>query len=140
MAIVGTLPVYLVNGTVADATQVMADLLFIVQQVNANAQPLGQLVQPASRDVNIPSDSAIILPTDANIFVFNTSGSPVSFTPPVTPGVDQVVTVVDAGLTAGVNHISFTGTISGQVNPTLISVAGFYRQFQFRNGNVYFIG
>lgn len=38
--IVGALPVTLVNGTTADATQVMADLNWLVNQVNANAAPL----------------------------------------------------------------------------------------------------
>ncbi len=38
--IIGTLPVTLTNGTVADATQVMADLNKIVNDVNANAAPL----------------------------------------------------------------------------------------------------
>jgi len=38
--IVGTLPSTLTNGTTADATQVMADLNFIVSQVNGNAAPL----------------------------------------------------------------------------------------------------
>src|SRR5262249_22315037 len=39
-AIVGELPVTPTNGTTADATQVMADLNWIVNQVNANAAPL----------------------------------------------------------------------------------------------------
>jgi hypothetical protein len=39
MAIVGTLPVTLANGTTADASQVMSDLNFIANQVNANAVP-----------------------------------------------------------------------------------------------------
>lgn len=39
MAIIGTLPVILQNGTTADATQVMSDFNFIVNQVNANALP-----------------------------------------------------------------------------------------------------
>lgn len=39
-AIIGTLPSQLVNGQTADATQVMADLNYIVAQVNNNAQPL----------------------------------------------------------------------------------------------------
>lgn len=39
-AIIGTLPVTLTNGTVADATQVMSDLNWIVNQVNANAAPM----------------------------------------------------------------------------------------------------
>jgi hypothetical protein len=40
MAIIGTLPVSLQNGTLADATQVMADFNFIVSAVNANAPAL----------------------------------------------------------------------------------------------------
>ena len=39
MAIVGTLPVTLANGTTADASQVMSELNFIANQVNANAVP-----------------------------------------------------------------------------------------------------
>lgn len=37
MAIIGTLPVTLQNGTTADASQVMTDLNYIANQVNANA-------------------------------------------------------------------------------------------------------
>ncbi len=37
MTIIGTLPVILQNGTTADASQVMSDFNFIVNQVNANA-------------------------------------------------------------------------------------------------------
>lgn len=40
MAIIGTLPVTLVNGTTADATQVMSDLNFISSQVNSGAAAL----------------------------------------------------------------------------------------------------
>lgn len=40
LLIVGALPSTLTNGTTADATQVMADLNWIVNQVNANAAPL----------------------------------------------------------------------------------------------------
>lgn len=39
-SIIGALPVTLTNGTTADATQVMSDLNWIVNQVNANAAPL----------------------------------------------------------------------------------------------------
>ena len=41
MSIIGALPVNLANGTEADASQVMTDLNFIVNAVNANAQPAG---------------------------------------------------------------------------------------------------
>lgn len=46
MAIIGSLPNNLANGTTADASQVMADLNFIVNQVNANALPIGTLTAP----------------------------------------------------------------------------------------------
>lgn len=38
MTIIGNLPTTLANGTTADASQVMADLTYIVNQVNANAR------------------------------------------------------------------------------------------------------
>lgn len=44
MSIIGSLPNTLANGTTADASQVMADLNFIVNQVNSNAQPAGSYV------------------------------------------------------------------------------------------------
>jgi hypothetical protein len=47
MPVIGTLPNNLQNGTTADATQVMADLNFIVNQVNANANPVGTLTAPS---------------------------------------------------------------------------------------------
>ncbi|MBN3809413.1 hypothetical protein [Paraburkholderia sp. Ac-20347] len=47
MAIIGTLPDNLQNGTTADASQVMADLNYIVNQVNSNANPLGTLTAPS---------------------------------------------------------------------------------------------
>jgi len=47
MSIIGTLPNNLTNGTTADASQVMADFNFIVNQVNANANPIGTLTAPS---------------------------------------------------------------------------------------------
>ncbi|CAB3720224.1 hypothetical protein LMG22037_04700 [Paraburkholderia phenoliruptrix] len=47
MSIIGALPNNLANGTTADASQVMADLNFIVNQVNANASPIGTLTAPS---------------------------------------------------------------------------------------------
>lgn len=41
MAIIGSLPVTLTNGTTADATQVMTDLNWLVSQTNTNAAPNG---------------------------------------------------------------------------------------------------
>ena len=46
MAIIGTLPNTISNGQAVDATPVMADFNYIVNQVNANAAPLGTLTAP----------------------------------------------------------------------------------------------
>src|SRR5580765_7539811 len=46
MAIIGTLPNNIQNGQLADATPLMADFNFIVNQVNANANPTGTLTAP----------------------------------------------------------------------------------------------
>lgn len=47
MPVIGTLPNILTNGATADASQVMADFNFIVNQVNANANPIGTLTAPS---------------------------------------------------------------------------------------------
>lgn len=47
MPIIGTLPNTISNGQAVDATPVMADFNFIVNQVNANASPLGTLTAPS---------------------------------------------------------------------------------------------
>lgn len=52
MAIIGTLPITLTNGSTADATQVMSDLNFIVNQVNANGNPAGTLTAPTGTSMN----------------------------------------------------------------------------------------
>jgi hypothetical protein len=72
MAVIGTLPNILLNGTIADATQVMADFNFIVNQVNENAVPFG-LPQPG-----------VLL----NIQVFPTGGT---FTYTPTSGTTKVI-------------------------------------------------
>lgn len=47
MAIIGTLPNNIQNGQAVDANPVMADFNFIVNQVNANANPTGTLTAPS---------------------------------------------------------------------------------------------
>jgi len=47
MSIIGTLPNNIQNGQTVDATPVMADFNFIVNQVNANANPTGTLTAPS---------------------------------------------------------------------------------------------
>jgi hypothetical protein len=47
MAIIGTLPNNIQNGQAVDANPVMADFNFIVNQVNANANPIGTFTAPS---------------------------------------------------------------------------------------------
>jgi hypothetical protein len=91
MPIIGTLPNNIQNGNTVDATPVMADFNFIVNQVNANANPTGTLTAPsgtravfhqAAAPVGWVTDAAI---TDHTIQVTsvtpggtNTTGNPYS--------------------------------------------------------------
>jgi hypothetical protein len=93
MAIIGTLPVTLQNGTIADASQVMSDLNFIVNQVNANAQPTGT-ISPGSL---------------VNIQVFTASGT---YTP--TPGANKArIRAVGGGGAGGGSGNSAAGAAIG---------------------------
>lgn len=58
MAIIGTLPNNIQNGQAVDANPVMADFNFIVNQVNANANPLGTLTAPSGTAMPFQQASA----------------------------------------------------------------------------------
>src|ERR1700694_2986378 len=58
MPIIGTLPNNILNGATVDATPVMADFNFIVNQVNSNANPLGTLTAPAGTTMAFQQASA----------------------------------------------------------------------------------
>lgn len=64
--IVGTLPVTLTNGTTADATQVMTDLNWLVNQVNANAAPLSGVALLASANTFTQVQSGVSATAPAN--------------------------------------------------------------------------
>lgn len=66
LAIVGALPVTLTNGTVADANQVMSDLQWIVDQVNANAAPLASVALLASANTFTQPQSGVSAVAPAN--------------------------------------------------------------------------
>jgi hypothetical protein len=74
--IIGTLPNILTNGTVADASQVMADFNFIVNQVNANAVAASASIPGTLLDVQLFAASGTYTP-NANAtkaFVFAVGG------------------------------------------------------------------
>src|SRR5258706_12560922 len=96
--VVGALPSTLLNGTTADSTQVMADLNWIANQVNANAAPLAtaaltnannnfttvQSGQAATQPANFPIASQIqnnALQTLSSVLGTNTITGRVSAVP-----------------------------------------------------------
>ncbi|MGN6657088.1 MAG: hypothetical protein ACTHJ9_17345 [Rhodanobacter sp.] len=58
MPIIGNLPNNLANGTTADASQVMGNLNYIVNQVNANTIPIGTLTAPTGTSVPMAQSAA----------------------------------------------------------------------------------
>ncbi|MGR3910015.1 tail fiber domain-containing protein [Burkholderia sp. SR8] len=130
MSIIGNLPTTLQNGTTADATQVMGDLNYITNQVNANAQPLLPaapsftgltLNEPANGTttflINAPNDS-----NGANIQLLgNGSTTPSKFIR-VINGVLQFLNSVyssvlmsldDSGNLTVSGNLTASGTVSG---------------------------
>lgn len=68
MAIIGTLPNNIQDGQLADAVPVMADFNFIVNQVNANANPIGTLTAPSgTRTLFHQATAPVGWVTDASI-------------------------------------------------------------------------
>ncbi|AIO75453.1 hypothetical protein [Burkholderia multivorans] len=63
MGIIGTLPAILQNGTTADASQVMADLNYIVNQVNANAMAAGTISPGSLVGIQVLTASGTYTPT-----------------------------------------------------------------------------
>src|ERR1700676_3544536 len=85
MPIIGTLPNNIQNGNTVDATPVMADFNFIVNQVNANGNPIGTLTAPsgtrtlfhqATAPVGWTQDTTI---TDHTVQVIGSAGGFTSF-------------------------------------------------------------
>jgi hypothetical protein len=58
MPIIGTLPNNIQNGNTVDATPVMADFNFIINQVNANANPTGTFTAPSGTTMGFQQASA----------------------------------------------------------------------------------
>lgn len=105
MAIVGTLPNILTNGTTADASQVMADFNFIVNQVNSNAVPLGT-----------PQTGQFL-----GVQVFTASGT---YTPNV-----NMKSVVGYGIGAGAGGAGSSGALGGNVSVGAPGGAGTWAYF-----------
>lgn len=124
--IVGALPANLINGTTADATQVMADLNWIVNQVNANAAPLAttaltnannnfttvQSGQPATQPANFPIASQIennSLQTLSSVLGTNTITARVSALPLGAYVSGQIFTFYPSNANTGATTVNIDG-------------------------------
>lgn len=122
MAIIGALPNNIQNGQLADAVPVMADFNFIVNQVNANAAPLGTLTAPSGTRM-----------------VFNQAAAPLGWTQDVAAAfTDTALRIVATagGGTGGATPLS--NWISGgtfNVNAFTLSVAQLPPHTHGGNGN-----
>jgi hypothetical protein len=90
MAIIGTLPNNIQDGQLVDATPLMADFNFIVNQVNANANPIGTLTAPSGTRT-----------------IFHQSAAPLGWAQDVTLN-DHTVQIINSagGAVGGVNAYS----------------------------------
>lgn len=73
--IIGNLPVTLSNGTTADASQVMADLNYIVNQVNANALSTGATSMPNLASIGSVVTLVLTATGDPSFQITNTSNA-----------------------------------------------------------------
>ncbi len=109
--IIGTLPVALANGTTADATQVMSDLNWIVNQVNANA--------------GTSSAAALAVGTGASLIGFIQAGAGAVATDLQTKN-RQIVSVKDF-FAVGDGATNDTAAVQAAINSLNISYGGTIR-------------
>jgi hypothetical protein len=127
MPIIGTLPNNIQNGQTVDATPVMADFNFIVNQVNANANPTGTLTAPSGTrtifhqlaapvgwtiDATITDHTIQIDPSNAGL-TGGVNGYSTMFALPWTSDGHALTTAELAAHNHGVNDPSHTHTDSG---------------------------
>lgn len=115
--IIGTLPVTLQNGTTADATQVMSDLNFIVNQVNANAAALAAVLNAFSGNMSIAGTLSIggtltYGGVTLNNAVTGTGNMVLSASPTLT-GTAVVAAVSASGNITEANNVAFQGKNTG---------------------------
>ena len=124
MAIVGTLPVQLANGTLADATQVMSDFNYVVTQVNANAAGVAQAnnfigVQTIAGDTIVTATTVQTL-TNKTISASGNLGT--TGTGVVDLSVSANITGV-AGIAIGVNNSASTNVYGIVAGAAYLAVA-----------------
>jgi hypothetical protein len=104
------------------------------------AQLVG-LVLP--RDIITPDQDGQLLNTDSLVMVQNNTGAPFPLIPPPVPLSGQIIGVKDAypnGGNATSLHLTWNGTLDGQVNPDLVTADATWTYVMFWNGLWYRVG
>lgn len=114
-------------GDLVYVTDPSVGTLFIckVAAISGNAATLSQvdlLVPSQGGTERTVSTSGTLLLTDSIVLVNNNTGSSLALTQPVGSSGVQTILIVDVAGTAGTNPITWTGTVGGDTNPTLIDV------------------
>jgi hypothetical protein len=110
----------------------------LLRQINLFIDAINSLGYVSSVPTSVTGVSSYtILSTDSILLINNTSGSSFPISPLASPATNQIVTIKDAGLTAGAHAFTFVGTIDGEVNPTLVDVKGGSTKLYFSGGSVY---
>lgn len=134
--IIGALPITLTNGTTADATQVMADLNWIVNQVNANAADSASVAlinannnfttvqsgQAATQPANFPIASQVqnsSLLTLSSTLGTNTITARIAQLPLTAYAANQIFTFIPSQTNTGATTLNING-----VNPLAVQAFG----------------
>lgn len=126
MAIIGSLPYTLTNGTTADATQVMADLNTIINGVNANAAAITS-VQQAS--YNYAADTGTV-----NAIVIPMSPGPASYTDGLRGYTKVANTNTSTAVTVKFGSLAAVAVVldqAGTLPPANSIIAGMHYTFEY---------
>lgn len=83
----------------------------------------------------LPGGSLQLRAEDTLVLVENLTGGPVGLIPPAVPAMDQQLVIKDWAGTVGIGtEIGLVGTVDGEVNPTLLTIAYSSTQLLFYNG------
>jgi len=86
---------------------------------------MNQIAAEAGANIRVvptsPSPQAILV--NDGILLVGTAGANLALQPPAIPTTGQILTIVDELGNCGTHPITWVGTVSGDVNPTLIDVS-----------------
>lgn len=112
-----------ITGMPAVALPIAGDAVFPTDTAGATSKVTkADLIAPTSRKLTITGATCQLLATDNVVRINNTGAGTIAILAPVPPGVNQTVQILDiSGTASQAIPITFAGTVSGEVNPILIS-------------------